>query len=124
MTKREFKELRESLEKQLQEVREFLGRIGQETRELELDIPQDSADRSVSSLSQETLFEQASQRREQMRRIEAALRRMDDGSFGTCQSCQEPIAQRRLNALPWTQYCLQCQQMIEQETIETTAAAS
>jgi RNA polymerase-binding transcription factor len=124
MTKREFKELRESLEKQLQEVREFLGRIGRETRELELDIPQDSADRSVSNLSQETLFEQASQRREQLRRIEGALRRMDDGSFGTCQSCQEAIAQRRLNALPWTQYCLQCQQMIEQETIETSAAAS
>ncbi|MGC2473381.1 MAG: TraR/DksA C4-type zinc finger protein [Candidatus Sulfotelmatobacter sp.] len=124
MTKREFKELKERLEKQLHEVQGFLGRLGQETRELELDVPQDSADRSVASLSQETLFEQASQRRQQLRRIEGALRRMDEGSFGTCQVCEREIARRRLEALPWTQHCLECQKMIEQETLQPTSAAS
>jgi len=124
MTKREFKELKERLEKQLHEVQGFLGRLGQETRELELDVPQDSADRSVASLSQETLFEQASQRRQQLRRIEGALRRMDEGSFGTCQVCEREIARRRLEALPWTQYCLDCQEMIEQGTLQPTSAAS
>jgi len=124
MTKKEFKELRERLEKQLQEVQGFLGRLGQETRELELDVPQDSADRSVASLSQETLFEQASQRRQQLRRIEGALRRMDEGSFGTCQVCEKEIARRRLEALPWTQHCLECQEMIEQGTLHPTSLAS
>jgi len=124
MTKKEFKELKERLEKQLHEVQGFLGRLGQETRELELDVPQDSADRSVASLSQETLFEQASQRRQQLRRIEGALRRMDEGSFGTCQVCEREIARRRLEALPWTQYCLDCQEMIEQGTLQPTSAAS
>jgi DnaK suppressor protein len=123
MTKREFKELRERLEGQLQEVRGFLGRLGRETRELELDVPQDSADRSVANLSQEALFEQASKRRQQMRRIEVALRRMDEGSFGACQICEKEIPRRRLEALPWTQHCLGCQEMIEQGTLETTSAA-
>ncbi|MGC2451129.1 MAG: TraR/DksA C4-type zinc finger protein [Candidatus Sulfotelmatobacter sp.] len=124
MTKREFKELKERLERQLHEVQGFLGRLGQETRELELDVPQDSADRSVASLSQETLFEQASQRRQQLRRIEGALRRMDEGCFGTCQVCEREIARRRLEALPWTQHCLECQEMIEQGTLQPTSAAS
>lgn len=123
MTKREFKQLRERLEQQLQEVHRFLGRLEQETRTLELDIPQDSADLSAVNLSQESLFAQASQRRQQLRRIEGALQRMDQGSFGTCQLCEEEIAQRRLEALPWTQYCLQCQQMIEQGTQRATPAA-
>lgn len=124
MTKREFKELRERLERQLREVRGFLGRLGQETRELELDVPQDSADRSVASVSQETLFEQASHRRQQLRRIEGALRRMDDGSFGTCQSCEGEIARRRLEALPWSQYCLECQEMLERGTLQTASTAN
>ncbi len=124
MTKREFKELKERLERQLREVQGFLGRLGQETRELELDVPQDSADRSVASLSQETLFEQASQRRQQLRRIEGALRRMDEGCFGTCQVCEREIARRRLEALPWTQHCLECQEMIEQGTLQPISAAS
>ena len=124
MTKREFKELKERLERQLHEVQGFLGRLGQETRELELDVPQDSADRSVASLSQETLFEQASQRRQQLRRIEGALRRMDEGCFGTCQVCEREIARRRLEALPWTQHCLECQEMIEQGTLQPISAAS
>lgn len=123
MTKREFKELRGRLERQSEEVRQFLARLVEETRSLEQDIPQDSADRSVISLSQESLFEQASHKRRQLRRIEGALRRMDSGSFGICQACEEEIAQRRLDALPWTQYCLHCQQMIEQGTLQGISEA-
>lgn len=120
MRRRNFKELKERLEQQRQEVTRFLGRLETETRSLEQDIPQDSADRSVLNLSQESLFEQASQRRQQLRRIEGALKRIKHGSFGICQACEQEISQRRLEALPWTQYCLQCQQMIEQGILQVT----
>lgn len=122
MTRRNFKELKEKLEQQCQETRGFLSRLEIETRSLEHGIPQDSADLSVLNLSQETLFEQASQRRQQLRRIEGALKRMERGSFGICQGCEQEIPLRRLDALPWTQYCLQCQQMIEQRVVQATAA--
>lgn len=122
MTRRNFKELKEKLEQQCQETRGFLSRLEIETRSLEQGIPQDSADLSVLNLSQETLFEQASQRRQQLRRIEGALKRMERGSFGICQGCEQEIPLRRLDALPWTQYCLQCQQMIEQGVVQATAA--
>lgn len=122
MTRRNFKELKEKLEQQCQETRGFLSRLGIETRSLEQGIPQDSADLSVLNLSQETLFKQASQRRQQLHRIEGALKRMERGSFGICQGCEQEIPLRRLDALPWTQYCLQCQQVIEQGVVQATAA--
>ena len=57
-----------------------------------------------------------SQRGQQMRErealhlgfIEAALRRIEAGTFGLCQSCAQPIAPERLEALPWAQDCVAC----------------
>jgi DnaK suppressor protein len=40
-----------------------------------------------------------------------ALSRMDDGEFGVCMECEEPISTKRLNAVPWAAYCLRCQEM-------------
>ncbi|HEY1737657.1 MAG TPA: TraR/DksA family transcriptional regulator [Acidimicrobiia bacterium] len=40
--------------------------------------------------------------------IDAALARLDAGDFGQCQQCGEQIAPARLDALPWTAYCVHC----------------
>ena len=40
-----------------------------------------------------------------------ALRRMEEGEFGICVECEEPISPKRLAAVPWAAYCLQCQEM-------------
>jgi RNA polymerase-binding protein DksA len=44
--------------------------------------------------------------------VEAALGRIDDGTFGTCQRCGKPIAAERLEALPWAAYCIACQREV------------
>jgi DnaK suppressor protein len=41
--------------------------------------------------------------------IERALRRIQDGSYGICSHCGQPISPRRLQAVPWAEYCLDCQ---------------
>jgi DnaK suppressor protein len=46
----------------------------------------------------------------QLRLIEEALDRMDSGGYGTCLSCEEPIAAKRLRAVPWARYCIHCQE--------------
>ena len=51
------------------------------------------------------------------RRVKAALARMEDGTYGTCLSCDDPISLKRLQAVPWTEFCLRCQ-----ETSDLTAA--
>ncbi len=108
-------QLKQRLELQLQEVLDFLSRAEYETRSLDGDSVKDSADRCVTSLSKESLFERSSQRRTMLRLIEAALRRIAEGSFGVCVTCGEVIRDRRLDALPWTQFCLRCQEVIEEE---------
>jgi len=45
--------------------------------------------------------------------INAALMRMDDGTYGICVSCGQPIATERLEALPWTTQCIDCKRKEE-----------
>ncbi len=45
-----------------------------------------------------------------LRNIEAALRRIDGGSFGICAHCEEEISPKRLAAVPWATFCLKCQE--------------
>ncbi len=42
--------------------------------------------------------------------IEEALWRMDQGTYGICRDCGEPIAPERLNAIPWTRVCIECKE--------------
>ncbi len=45
-----------------------------------------------------------------LRNVRAALRRINDGSFGVCVHCDEDISPKRVAAVPWTPYCIQCQE--------------
>jgi DnaK suppressor protein len=45
----------------------------------------------------------------QLRLVEEALDRMNTGDYGICLACEEPIAEKRLRALPWARYCVTCQ---------------
>jgi DnaK suppressor protein len=44
-----------------------------------------------------------------LRDVTAALDRLNSGDYGICAGCEEPIPAKRLDALPWAKYCLQCQ---------------
>jgi DnaK suppressor protein len=49
----------------------------------------------------------------QLRDARAALRRIEDGIFGTCQECDEGIHPKRLAAVPWARFCLRCQEAVD-----------
>ena len=46
---------------------------------------------------------------QQLELVEAALARIEAGTFGTCTNCGKPIAAERLEALPWAAWCIDCQ---------------
>jgi len=110
--------IKRKLQLQREEVLQSINRVESEKHSLDLDSAKDSADRCVTSLSNESLFERSSQRRTVLRLIDAALRRIAGGSFGVCVTCGQMIKDRRLEALPWTQFCLRCQEVIEEEVGE------
>lgn len=44
--------------------------------------------------------------------VDAAIARLDDGTYGTCVRCGRPIAPDRLDALPWAAHCIECQRIV------------
>ncbi|MGH9660309.1 MAG: TraR/DksA family transcriptional regulator, partial [Bryobacteraceae bacterium] len=46
--------------------------------------------------------------------VQAALRRAQNGDFGMCIVCGEPVDPKRLEAVPWAGHCVACQQLVEQ----------
>ncbi len=105
---------RRILQIQREEAMRSLDRLGDETRSLDSDCPKDVGDLSTTNVSKEALFQQTDERRQMVRMIDAALARIQQGIFGVCLACGEDINPRRIDALPWTQYCLRCQQGFEE----------
>jgi DnaK suppressor protein len=115
MTKTDVQRYRDYLEAQRDEALRLLNRLSDETRSLEADAGSDSGDQSVDHLTRESLFLRGSQRRNVLRRIEGALDRIRGGTYGVCSICGDDIQRRRLEALPWTESCLSCQEEMERE---------
>jgi DnaK suppressor protein len=91
----------------------------QEGRQSSTDDLQDAADHAVQSYQKELLFLQGTQGHSQLSQVRAALERMDsnDESFGECQHCGTRIGEKRLEAVPWTPYCIACQEKLERGEI-------
>ncbi len=59
-----------------------------------------------------------------LRSVKAALRRIRDGTFGTCRECESAISPKRLAAVPWAPCCIQCQEAADREGREGTDSVS
>jgi len=57
----------------------------------------------------------------QLRKARAALRRIQEGSFGICQECDQDVHPKRLAALPWATFCIRCQERIDGNLEEVQA---
>ena len=81
-------------------------------REKEPDI-QDMADMAVESYTKEFMFGKSSGDRAILLQVREALSRIQDKSYGHCVNCENPIQPKRLEAVPWTRHCLECQGLLE-----------
>ena len=107
LTQKEIKEI----EKHLLEMRkEILDRIKtKKNDEMPENETGDEADLAAQSLEKEVLFELNDSSHEKLDQIEAALRRISKGIYGTCEYCRKPIPKKRILALPFARYCINCQ---------------
>ncbi|HVS62793.1 MAG TPA: TraR/DksA family transcriptional regulator [Thermoanaerobaculia bacterium] len=74
---------------------------------------EDIVDLANSAYNRELSFAISDSERELLQQIDEALARMEEGSFGACTSCGQPIASPRLRAIPWARYCIDCQELEE-----------
>jgi DnaK suppressor protein len=115
LSKEEIQRFQRILQAQRTEALRTLNRLGDEARGTEAESPQDIGDLCTATLSRESLFQQTGERRLMVRDLEAALARIRHGTFGVCVACGDDINPRRLDAVPWTEYCLRCQEGFEEE---------
>jgi len=102
------------LEKQRQ-LTDEVGKSALYGKDQEDDSIKDLGDQANTAYTREFFFELGNGNRELLRDVVAALRKIEDGSFGACERCGEPIAEKRLDALPFARYCIDCQRVVEQE---------
>lgn len=57
----------------------------------------------------------------QLRNVRAAIRRIQEDNFGTCQECEQEIHPKRLAAVPWASLCLQCQEAVDRNLQDMNA---
>ncbi|RXS98173.1 TraR/DksA family transcriptional regulator [Silvibacterium dinghuense] len=84
----------------------------------------DPADQAVFSYEKELLFSQGATGHAQLNLIRQALLRIEDGSFGECQHCGERIGSKRLEAVPWSRFCIGCQERVERGELDDSVQAA
>lgn len=102
------------IEKQRQ-LTEEVGRAALYGKDQEDDSIKDLGDQANTAYTREFFFELGNGDRRLLRDVVAALQKLDDGSFGSCERCNETIAEKRLEALPYARCCITCQHLVEEE---------
>jgi len=102
------------LEKQHQ-LHEEVGRTALYGKDQEDDSIKDLGDQANTAYTREFFFELGNGDRRLLRDVVLALQKIEDGSYGTCERCSEPIAEKRLDAVPFARYCINCQRLVEEE---------
>lgn len=96
-----------------EEIRETLARSNDETHVRIAEAVRDEGDDSFSDLIVDLTFADIDRDAQELRRIDGALVRLKDGSYGQCEDCDQPIAQARLEAEPTASRCIACQERYE-----------
>ena len=118
MDKKKLDSFRKRLEERQQALRKAVSRTEEDGRVADQDTAQDIADRAASSYTKEFLFSVSNNDRQLLQMVENALQRLREGSFGECVNCGNEINAKRLDAVPWTRYCIECQEKLEQGLLE------
>jgi len=74
----------------------------------------DDGDWSVIDLSEDISLKQLSTHRENLLKIDEALRKLKEGTYGKCEDCGEEISEKRLKVMPFAIYCIDCKEKREQ----------
>src|SRR5579863_1298094 len=107
----EIKRRRAALETTL---REALGSSNLR-EELEIEHLADPLDQIRSNTDREIAVQRLDGQARLVREVRSALERIEHGTYGSCEQCEEPIGKRRLDALPWARLCVTCQGRQESE---------
>src|SRR5689334_22743692 len=88
--------------------RELTRRLEAINADLSAALDADSGERAMQVENDEVLWGMRNEGAQQIAAINAALERLEDGTYGRCARCHRPIAHDRLSAVPYTPFCAEC----------------
>ena len=114
MTKTELNKYKQILEAKLAE----LSQAVREREAIAIEKTPDAIDEVQHAAERELAIRNLDRESQMLRNVRAALQRIADGTYGTCLRCEEEISPKRLNAVPWTPYCITCQEYMDKRRAE------
>ena len=114
MDKKRLEYYKKKLLAKREELLKIIARTEQEGRQADDDPTVDLADKAANSYTKEFLFGQTNQDRAILNLVDEALKRISEGNYGNCITCEDEMQTKRLEAVPWARYCISCQEKKEQ----------
>lgn len=116
MTKTELNKYKQILETKLTE----LSQAVRDRDGIAIEKSPDALDEVQHAAERELAIRNLDRESHLLRNVRGALRRIEEGSFGVCLHCEEDINPKRLNAVPWTPFCIQCQELADRNRVENS----
>jgi RNA polymerase-binding protein DksA len=92
---------------------EHSGSLDQEVEEISATHDNHLAETATATLGREIDYTLGENSEHVLSAIDGALKRIDDGTYGTCVTCGDQIRQERLEASPWASHCIDCKRRAE-----------
>jgi len=115
LNKKKLTDYKKLLQQRLSELLSEADRTVKNISETEADTSSDPTDQAVQELDRNRLLRFKDRERKLIRKIEKAINRIDEGTYGNCEACTSPISEARLKARPMTTLCIDCATELEGE---------
>lgn len=114
MNRKQMEKFKKLLDKKRAELLERVQAARANEQEGSSEDAPDLGDRALSTVTRDLSYRLTAGERDILKRIDAALDRIENGTYGACTSCGKAVQQGRLNAVPWARHCIDCQELQDQ----------
>lgn len=115
MKKTELKFFRKLLEERKEQIKKNINDSVNEVAELRSDNAADEFDVASMNTDSNLEYSLSSKQRYELEKIELAIKKIENGTYGICEMCEDEISIDRLKAKPQARYCITCREIIEKQ---------
>ncbi|NNE66649.1 MAG: TraR/DksA family transcriptional regulator [Pyrinomonadaceae bacterium] len=115
MTKAQIKKIKARL---ISERDAIIGKLSSNDLSVDESETPDPVDLAVRNYSKNVMLAVSENESKQLVLINEALERIEDEEYGICPNCENKVNPKRLNAIPWARYCLDCQELVERGLLD------
>ena len=118
MSKLKAKEAKEIKERLLKERELIVQKLNGNDLSIDDSETPDPVDLAVRNYSKNVMLAVSENESRQLALIDEAIQRVEEKDYGDCQNCGKAVNPKRLKAIPWARYCLECQELVEQGLLD------